>query len=176
MAENNVPIEELVIYTEQDSLTDEICVQELKLLKKLRLTHMTEGMLMRFAKDSHLEMVTALSSRNDTVNGIKKILEYGRNLSFVWIETKEITIDTDQYNSILNLARDRVRVKIIIIKNCGHIINRARNRVRARHNILKTIVHVPDGILKANITWLKIDLTSAESRPVNHFDFDLYSR
>lgn len=75
------------------------------------------------------------------MNGIKGALENGKKLSTLIIETMNIVIDLDDYNSILKLAKERVRVKINIENG--------------------SFKNIPSQLLEANRKWLNVILESS---------------
>lgn len=135
LIENNVAIEEFGIF-EKYPWTHELNIPELKLLKKLCLSQMTDETLIKFVKKlPALKVMMATLSPNITVKGIKGALEHGKQLTVFLIDTKNIVLDLDDYNSILRLARGRVKVHI---------------------NIEFGSINVPSDLLEANCKWLKI--------------------
>lgn len=138
--ENNVPIEILGISSTIYYSTSKLNILKMKLLKKLYLMYMSNETLIDYVKNSStLEEVIAPSS-SITISGIMEALKYGKQLSVLIVETKEI-INMDDFKSILNLAKLR-RVKVTIyIKNKWPFCGR---------------VNIPKEFLMANSNWLNI--------------------
>lgn len=133
--EKEVPIEEFGIFGEYH-LTHKLNVPQLKLLKVLCLPQMSNETLIKFFKKiPTLERMTAIKSPNITVKGIKGALEYGKQLCALTVETENIVIDMDDYNSILKLAKGRVKVQI---------------------NTSNGSTNIPSDLLRANREWFNI--------------------
>lgn len=146
LIEKNVPIEKFGIF-EKYHLVHELNLPQLKLLKELCLSEISDKTLVKFVKKiPTLEIMMAISSPNITVKGIKRALEFGKQLSVLFVEMENILIDLDDYNSILKLIRGRVKVKIYI-KNGS--------------------TNIPRDLLEINRKWLKVHVTSEIYRYTN---------
>lgn len=143
--ENNIPIDdfELISYDGNNAGTLH-CILELKTLKKLSLGHVSEKLFIEIVKQMpNLKELTV--SRCTDISGwsIKKALEYGKSLSLLVVETKfiysskgDFKIESDDYYSILALARGRVKI-VIDGTYCT--------------------TDVPYDVLNANSQWIKIN-------------------
>lgn len=114
MAALNAPIEELKIVSGQNpGMAESLC--KLKNMRKLYLDNFGGSMVVDIAKNlpnlEHMEIRYAHMSLNEVI----QILEYGRNLKYVFIKDDHIKVDSDiLLDSILNLARGRARVVLSV--------------------------------------------------------------
>lgn len=154
--ENNTPIEYLSVtmaYVENYS-TSEWNISQLKSLKKLCLTHIADETLISIVKTlTKLEELIVPLNSKITMMGIKKALQYAKNLSVFIVELDGITVDLDDFISILNLVKVN-RIKVTIYVDNGS-------------------VKVSNCLLKENRKWLDIIIGSSSSSIWtfgNHFD------
>lgn len=89
-----------------------------------------------------------------TINGIKTALEYGRQLSILTVMIwDEVTVDLNDYISILNLAESRC-VKVTIYIPCGIIDD------------------VPADLLEMNEKWLNVKIDSISNSEMKRRFFE----
>lgn len=115
-ADNNIPIEELIL----DELTRDISdtLAKLKKLRKLEISGIDDSMLINLTKKlSALEKLDVYAEEL-TIHGIRKALEYGIHLNDLSIcidnTINPITINLNMFNSILKLVKGRVNVRMKI--------------------------------------------------------------
>lgn len=131
----DVPIEHLTVVGTVRDLAESI--PKLKQLKTLWLSFIFEKMLVNVAKElPDLEKFTVGGSYDVTLCGVKEVLEHGKSLSSLSICLDEISVDLDDFNSILSLAKGRVHVEL---------------------RFYEGVVHVEEKVLQANREWLKIE-------------------
>ena len=148
LVENNVPVEVLGILNCDTDLipqTSNLNIAQMKQLKKLGITQMSDETLVNYVK--HLpqleEMICAKQlsfldiTQKITVAGIKRALQCGEHLTVLSVDTKDLIIDLDDFKSILSLAKKK-HVEVTIIIENGKI-------------------DVPNEILKANRKWVNIE-------------------
>ncbi|XP_055297574.1 uncharacterized protein LOC129566062 [Sitodiplosis mosellana] len=145
LIENKVLIEFLGILNDYTQFsTSKLNILELKQLKKLCITQMSDETLLEYVK--HLpaleEMICVKQDNIRSISpkislaGIKKALKYGEHLSALSVDTKDMTIDSDDFKSVLSLAKQN-RVKVTIVIENGTI-------------------NVPNELLEANRKWLDV--------------------
>lgn len=144
---NNVLIEDFKIcWREMEPIKN---LSKLTSLKKINSSSLSDEILIKCAQEiTGLEELVAYQSENVSLWGIKKALEYGKKLSLLAIVTADTHIDIDTYNSILDLAKGRVKV-IIGISNSS--------------------TDVPKDILESNNKWL----TLHDDEYANAFNFNV---
>lgn len=110
---NEIPLEALTISGYVDDLAENIL--KLKLLKRLHVGNVSKGILIAFVMElKNLEQIRIECNDINTI-GIREALKYGRNLTMLTIVIGcQINIDLNTYNSILLLAKDRIRVMLMI--------------------------------------------------------------
>lgn len=106
---NNVPLEDLEIHGAIPDFVEYL--SKLKQLKQLNILHIPEQMVISCVKELPTLEQLFLKGAGSS-NGIKEILENGKCLTNLVVDIKEITIDTETYDVLLKLARDRVHVDI----------------------------------------------------------------
>lgn len=110
---NEVPLEALTISGYVDDLAENIL--KLKLLKRLHVGNVSEGIFIAFVMELKNLEQTRIECNDITTTGIIEALKYGRNLTMLTIVIGcQIDIDLNTYNSILILAKDCVRVTLMI--------------------------------------------------------------
>lgn len=136
LVENKTAIEVLHISTDTSDLGESI--PNLKTIKNLTITSISDDMLVDFVKNlPELESLES-ESENITPSGIKKALEYGKRLKNLTFHlTKEINLNFEEYKAILAMAKNRVAIQI-----CYEIGE----------------IDVPTDVLNANSDWLSIGL------------------
>lgn len=135
LAENCVPIENLIVEGLVSDLRD--CIPKLSALKKLSVSSIFEAMLIEIAgKLNALEEIRVRRSYDVTLCGIRDTLELAKNLSRFSIHMEELTMDLEDYYSVLALAGGRTQVELFYKK--GEI-------------------NVTEEILNANRKWLNIE-------------------
>lgn len=113
MIENEVPLEDLTISGYVDDLAESIL--KLKLLKKLNVGNVCEEVFITFAKKLHFLEEIRIECNDISIRGLNEALKCGKNLTMLTIVIGcRIVIDLSTYNSILTLAKDRVRVLLMI--------------------------------------------------------------
>lgn len=114
LADNDIPIEELNIDGENPHIVKSVA--KLASLKKLKLCHFTCEMVMDLVmKVPNLIDLTIMTSAPFSLNGLKQILEQANNLEKLFISNKNMLLDSDSLmESILNLARDRVKIVLSV--------------------------------------------------------------
>lgn len=156
LIENNTPIEYLSVTMAdvENYSTPEWNTSQLKSLKKLCLTQITDETLISIVKNlPTLEELIAPLNSKITIMGIKKALQYAKQLSVLVIELHGITMDLDDFLPILKLAKVN-RVKVTIYVENGS-------------------VNVPNSLLKENREWFDIIIGGSSSSTWlfgNHFD------
>lgn len=137
-AENGAPIWSLGIFlTPIDTAPSFPTIKTLNNLH-IRCPHgISDDFLINLVKSqSALKTLSIINEdRTVTIQRIKKILEFGKNLTEFEFCMYHSELDLETYNTILGLARHRVKVEI----TCS-----------------KSKVYVPEDILKANSKWLCI--------------------
>lgn len=139
IVQNNIPIEDFryrnLNYTDVDVPLD--CVLKLKRLNKLWLNRVSEQMLFVLVKQmTSLEELVVMKTTDISLRSMKKALEYGKQLSLLgFYMEEEINIDSNEYNSLLRLAKDHVKVFIECYKYTSDI---------------------PEDVLKMNRKWIEI--------------------
>lgn len=150
LIENNVPVEVLGILIDFTYFSmAKLNISEMKQLKKLCATQMSDETLVHYVKRlPALEEMICVKQDNVrnispkiTVAGIKRALLCGEHLSILSIDTNNMTIDLDDFKSILDLAKKN-RVKVTIIIENGKI-------------------NVPAELMKANRKWLDVNTDSS---------------
>lgn len=133
LARNDVPIEELSIEIDSESLID---APPLKRLKRVDLLCVSDEILIDFVKrHPNLEKVNVSKTTRVTIHGVKKVLECATHLVSASFYIKELHIDLECYKQLLTLVKGRVNVFIFGISGC---------------------INVPKDMLAANKEWLKI--------------------
>ncbi|XP_031637929.1 uncharacterized protein LOC116350314 [Contarinia nasturtii] len=113
LVKNNVQLESLSINGYGNSLAEAIL--NLNLLKHLDVGNVSEEIFIRFVEIlSSLEEIR-VQCNDITPDGMETILKCGKHLTKLTIVSGcQMTVDLDIYNSILILAKDRVRVLLMI--------------------------------------------------------------
>lgn len=140
LIENNVPIENLSFLIFYGAEASELSISRLKLLKKLFIRRVTDETLIDYVKSlPRLEEIMCYAEKI-TLKGIETALQYGKYLSVLVVDMylSEITINSDDYESILNLAKSRC-VKVTIYTKYGTI-------------------DVPTDLLEVNRKWLNVKI------------------
>lgn len=113
LAENDVPIKYLTVVGAVRDLAESI--PKLKQLKMLWLSFIFEEMFVNIAKElTELTEFTVDRSYDVTLCGIKEVLEIGKKLSQLSVRMDAITMDLEDFNAVLNLAKDRVHVELLL--------------------------------------------------------------
>lgn len=111
LANNNVPIENLTVEGLVSDLAE--CIPKLDSLKKLHVSSIYEEMLIDIVeKLNALEEISVRRSYDVTLCGIKETLELGKRLSRFSIHMEVLSMDLEDYNSILDVAGGRVQVEL----------------------------------------------------------------
>lgn len=63
-----------------------------------------------------LKQLTIYSTNGMTLDGVKKILEHGKCLRKFYLKEENITVNLDDYQTILRLAKHRVKVELEFMK------------------------------------------------------------
>lgn len=141
-AENDIPIEDLSIGSLKPISEHDDAMLTLKTLKHLKIgssvVTIFDDILIKAVKSQ-----PALETINIEVNGwgkiamstIEQILTCGENLTQFSCEVKEMDIDKKSYESILKLAKNRVKIHIEVVRG---------------------EVEVPANILETNREWLNV--------------------
>lgn len=124
--ENNLPIEKLNFDGEIDIETAE-SIAKLKLIKILTICHTPDEIVIDIAKKlPALECLNVFrTTKNDSLWMFKKILQNCKNLKKFHFIQPRIKIDLSEYNSIVSLAENRVKVNLIC---CEKIQNDILNK------------------------------------------------
>lgn len=133
LIENNIPIENFRFYNRSHSLHSTTAMQT---IKKLLITDISnDEMIETIKKMTQLEELLVDAWNNVNLSSIKKVLKYGENLKFFAVSTNSLEIDSGNYDSLLVLAKGRVKVEI---------------------HCLKFTSDVPEIILEENRMWIDI--------------------
>lgn len=138
-AENNIPIRSLEVDIEAtDKVTTIPTIKTLNKLQCICRSDVDENCLIELVKSQPALQILEVVNMGSiiTIEAIEKILEFGKNLTDFEATFCGSDIDMESYNRILSLARDRVKVRIVVWK--------------------RKEVNVPADILKMNRNWLTI--------------------
>lgn len=137
--ENNIPIEILGFFSTTYYSPLDTKISQLKRLKKLCLMFMLDDVLIDLVKNlPELKVVIAPSSQI-SINGIRRALQCYHQLSVLLVETQNVILNIDDFDSILNLAKLR--------------------GVEVKFHIKNGVINVPNELLETNRKWLSIYLT-----------------
>lgn len=139
-AENNVPLRslEVELAPTKDTVTSFHTIQTLKKVECTCLSDVHVNTLINLVKSqTALQTLQILNmGAKITIGAIEKILECGRNLTYFELTFCGSDFSMGSYNRILSLARNRVKVEIVVSQG--------------------TQVDVPLDILRMNRDWLSI--------------------
>lgn len=132
LADNNIPIEDLTIYGSSDTRIVG-SVSRLKSIQKLTWIASSYAMVIDVVeKLPALKDLVINGCKHISMHGVKRILEHGTNLKLLWVTDHDILIDSDSLiDSILELARERVRVIMQIKSHNVHISPESYHRLRS---------------------------------------------
>lgn len=132
LADNNIPIEYLTLDDVPHDISHNLA--KLKRLKQLKVSGASDGMMINIAKRLTFLETIHVNSQAVTINGIQKALEFAQNLVNASIHVKNysepIEIDLSMYNSLLALAKGRVKVQIKIHIGTIHVPKDVQNENR----------------------------------------------
>lgn len=118
MIENRMALEDLEINVQSVSNQSLQNLQELIQLKHLTLWKVkNEEIIIEIVKKLPLlKQFTIYSTNGMTLDGVKKILEHGKCLRKFYLKEENITVNLDDYQTILRLAKHRVKVELEFMK------------------------------------------------------------
>lgn len=113
LAENHIPIEQLVLNKVTRDISDEL--MKLKRLKELRIGGTADEILANIVKKQIALKKLNIFAASVSFDGIKSALEHGKNLTELSVyinNTNRISFSLHMYNTILKFVKDRVKFEL----------------------------------------------------------------
>lgn len=135
LVENRIPIECLELNGNNNNLANAPAIDG---LTKLTVHSVSDDILISLVrKHTKLTFLRVDGTQsNITLDGVKKVLELGRNLTKVLFSVSGLDIDLQNYESVLALVNNRIKL-CILITHAG-------------------TVTVPSDVIEANFKWFEL--------------------